>query len=45
VHEDDRIALPFVEKRDFHAVVLKTLHVHTAQSPFSTPRQESLRRR
>src|SRR2546425_1075194 len=32
VHEDDRIALPFIEKRDFHALVLKTLHVRTAQS-------------
>jgi hypothetical protein len=38
VHEDDRIALPFIEKCDFHAVVPKTLHVRTAQSLVLRPR-------
>jgi hypothetical protein len=34
VHEDDRLAFPFIEKCDFHAVVLKTLHIRNAHILF-----------
>src|SRR5262245_32596973 len=27
MHENDRLTLPFIEKCNFHAVVLKTLHI------------------
>jgi hypothetical protein len=45
VHEDDRIALPLIEKCDFHPVVLETLHIRTAQSLLSTARRGSLQER
>jgi hypothetical protein len=32
VHEDDRLAFPYIEKGDFYVVALKPLHIRNAHT-------------